>query len=264
MHLVDMCEDAGIPLDGFKGSSIHGRSMVKAFSQNGAYVTVLSPRIDNSTWADGSGVMLRQLDRQKISAAVPLNDKPSSYHYISAQLERVHVECPVDAVYERLSLWACGTSRWARKHGIPHWVEVNAPLVREAAIHRGLQYEVEASKVETEIIRHADLLLPVSPYLEKWLMKQGCEKSIIHVVPNGVNREWLKRENDMPSVNMRKETITIGFVGSLRTWHDLETLVNAMHSLPPEKFTLTIAGDGPLRDWLKRELGTKSLENRLK
>jgi glycosyltransferase involved in cell wall biosynthesis len=200
------------------------------------------------------------MDRDKLGCSVSLEDKENAYDYTQLSLDLIHRKDPIDAVYERLSLWSCGASRWCRNHKIPHWVEVNAPLVREATIHRDLNNADKATQVELEVLRHATMLFPVSPWLGRWLVSQGCDHDKIYHLPNGVNENWLAKSHPLPPV---KGWINIGFIGSLRPWHDLTTVVNAIKILPPIRFSLTVVGDGPSRVWLNEQIKDPRLSDRI-
>src|SRR5207302_1817304 len=51
-------------------------------------------------------------------------------------LQRFHSRWRIDVIYERYSLWGHAALRFARDHGIPFLLEVNAPLRLEQARYR--------------------------------------------------------------------------------------------------------------------------------
>lgn len=244
MHLAYVCEDRGIPVDGTKGSSIHVRSLVTALAGLGCEVTLLSPRLGVADWMFPLGI-----------EGVRLNPEPSGVpEDIGAVLTRVHERRPIDGVYERLSLSAPGSSRWCRSKGIPHGIEVNAPLAREAMTYRHLTNAGEAQQIELEILRAADQLFPVSPTLARWLRGLGCDPSKIDWVPNAVSPEWMSAPPAPDATSPAPAPYHVGFVGSLRPWHGIQHLMNAFERLEPGQFRLTIVGDGPLGDWLRKRV----------
>lgn len=260
MRMAYVCEDAGIPFDGSKGSSIHVRSMISAFARAEAEVVVFSPRIGDTSWARGLPVSFVRLDAHEIAAKSPPESRDEASARMADRLGAEHSSQAIDFAYERLSLWACGTSRWARRVGVPHVLEVNAPLAQEAAAHRGLLDHDGAQQAEDEVIGHAGLLLPVSPWLQRWLLAKGCRKDAVHVLPNGVEESWL---SEVPTQAPPQQPIRVGFVGSLRAWHDVETAIDAIALLPEGDYVLEIVGTGPKEQELRERAGALGIANRL-
>lgn len=261
-HLAYVCEDTGIPVDGTKGASVHVRSMVGAFARLGVAVSLVSPRIGEEEWLRKLPIRPVRMDRKKAAANVACEEKDKAWKRMFRLLDELDDHHPIDAVYERMSLWACGSSLWCRKRGKDHWVEVNAPLVNEASRYREIDDLPGAAHVESEILRHATTLLPVSGWLERWLRGLGCAPDVIHRLPNGVDEHWLTNGNgvDPPRDG---SPLTVGFVGSLRPWHDLDTLLQAFELLPAERFRLMIVGDGPLGEWLGEAISKPPLRGRV-
>ena len=253
-HLAYICEDAGIPLDGSKGSSIHARSMVRALAEVGARISLVAPRIGSHASLDHPGIQKLHLQQNQLAQNLPLHEKQLGWQAIGSILDFIHESNPLDAVYERLSLWSAGAAQWCRRRGVPHMVEVNAPLVAEAAAHRDLSDVESALAIEREVLLSATHLIAVSPWLCDWLRAQGCDPGRIRLLPNAVSEEWLIPAARLPFADAPAR-IELGFVGSLRPWHDVQTLLEAMVLLRGTPFHLTIVGDGPMRrtleDWVQ-------------
>lgn len=253
IHLAYLCEDRGIAFDGIKGSSVHLRSMVRAFADSGARVSVLSPRLEAGGATPSPEIRFVKLEPDsggRLAAA--------------AALEALHARSPIDAVYERLSLCSESGSLWCAERGVAHWLEVNAPLAEEAAAHRGLTEPDEARAAQRRVLRHADLILPVSPWLERWLLDQGVAEQSIRVLPNGIDRSWLDspRPRRERSDSASGEALRIGFVGSLRPWHDLDTALEALAMFREGEARLELIGDGPGRDLILQRLAKPDLAGR--
>ena len=60
-----------------------------------------------------------------------------------------------DAVYERIALHSAAGTTAARALGIPHIVELNAPLPEEAARYRQLERPADAERLERETLAGA-------------------------------------------------------------------------------------------------------------
>lgn len=251
-HLVYVVQDRGIPLDGTKGSSIHVRSMVRAFAGLGLRVTVLTGRKISRDFDPGPRVRVRHLAGSR-------DDAPQT----AEALDAIHAKRPIDFVYERLSLHADVASAWCARRGIAHALEVNAPLVDEAVAHRGLDDIDGARRAEANVLAASRLVLPVSPWLVRWAAMTGAEPERIRLLPNGVDKSWLTSLRDSPFAKSGEGRLRVGFIGSLRPWHDLETLLAAFELLDQNDFELEIVGGGPREEWLREAVIERGLCDRV-
>jgi glycosyltransferase involved in cell wall biosynthesis len=177
--------------------------------------------------------------------------------YLLAELEKAP---GVDFVYERYSLWSYAGMEFARKAGIPGLLEVNAPLIEEQAQYRVLVDRPGAERVAERVFGAATALLAVSSEVADWLERFGVARGKVHVVPNGVRPE--RFPENLPASRPAPEGVfTVGFVGTLKTWHGLTILVDAfsrLHSQQP-RTRLLIVGDGPERDRIAADLTVRGL-----
>ena len=167
--------------------------------------------------------------------------------------ERLDAHAPYDMVYERYSLWSDVGMRWARKHGIPGILEVNAPLIEEQRTHRQLVLEDEARAVAQSAFSQASAILAVSPGVADYLHTWPGTKGRVHVVANGVDPSSSADSAELRAArhaDISNETpIVIGFLGTLKPWHGLPLLVEAfarLHRRFPQT-RLLVVGDGPGR-----------------
>jgi glycosyltransferase involved in cell wall biosynthesis len=150
----------------------------------------------------------------------------------------------VDAIYERFSLFSAAGVRVAREFGLAHALEVNAPLREEAARYRTLPHPELAIALEEEVMDGTDRVLAVSRALAETLIDQGLAASKVEVVPNGV------AAHRFPEPRRDRRRFVVGFAGSLKPWHGVETLVDAVSAVPEVHFE--VLGAGPLEDTLSR------------
>ena len=101
MRLACVNQDPGVGPDREKGAAVHLREMRSAFDRLGAEVT----SVDHSD---------------------PLE--------VRRQLEQLAASGPLDLVYERYALGAFAAGRFARERGLPHVLEVNAPLLSRCKV----------------------------------------------------------------------------------------------------------------------------------
>ena len=91
----------------------------------------------------------------------------------------------------------------------------------------------------------------VGRYVEHW----GVPSGRVHVLPNGVDTNRFQPHLE-PAIAAEPDTCVIGFVGTLKPWHGLLTLVDAFaiaHRSDP-RLRLLIVGDGPQRTAVEQRI----------
>jgi len=150
-------------------------------------------------------------------------------------------------VHERYSLWGGGGIRAACRLGVPRLLEVNAPLADEQRRHRELHHVDLAEARFDDTAEGASAVAAVSEPVAAWVRERAAG-AVTHVVPNGVNTDRFRPPAARPT-----RAFTVGFVGTLKPWHGVETLIEAVALLRcdlPET-RLVLVGDGPRRDQLE-------------
>jgi glycosyltransferase involved in cell wall biosynthesis len=271
MRIAYVCGDLGIPLAGSKGASVHVRELVRAFDELGHTVRVLTPRVDGPSVAELPADVVAvppqdedeevvELVRGDTGAGPVVARDLRALLYVRAFRRRV---CEVlrefepDFVYERHTLFGSAGRGAASELGVPLVLEVNAPLAEEQAAHRGLVLQTVAWKLESEALLSADHIATVSTVLEKWLVQLGVDKQRILVLPNGVDVDRFA-DAATEGRRLRRELAAgtealVGFAGSLKPWHDVEALVEAVARLRRERrdARLVVIGEGPQREALE-------------
>lgn len=258
MRLAYVSADLGVPVFGRKGCSIHVQEVVRALGAAGAQVELFTMRPEGDPPPGLEAMPVHALplppkgDRAaREQAALAANDA------VRGVLERAG---PFDLVYERYSLWGYAGMEYARASGIPGLLEVNAPLIDEAAEHRGLVDRAGAERVAERAFGAAAALLAVSDEVAAYLRRYPNTGGRVHVVPNGVNPERFPA-GLAPARPKEPGTFTVGFLGTLKAWHGLSVLAEALELLRrrvPEA-RLLIVGDGPERERLEADLAGRGL-----
>lgn len=258
MRLAYVCVDPGVPVFGSKGCSIHVQEVVRALLRKGVVVELHAARLGGAPPPGLEGVRTFRLPRfrgqdpgARELACIEANDD------LRSALEG---RPRYDAVYERHSLWGTAGMDFARAMGIPGILEVNAPLVEEQASHRRLVHRDAAERSVRRAFDGATLLIAVSKSVAAHLRRFPDTRERIHVVANGVDP---KRFRPRPEASLRSTSFTAGFVGSLKPWHDLSTLVGAFDILHRRHFDarLLVVGDGPERERLLDRLEGRGLKS---
>jgi glycosyltransferase involved in cell wall biosynthesis len=260
MRIAYVCADQGIPVFGRKGCSIHVQEVVRAFLAHGAEVDLFTPRVEDAAPPGLEPVRLHHLPiaGQKDPAAREQASLRANRH-LRLALEQ---QGPFDLVYERYALWSHAAMDYAQAVGIPGLLEVNAPLIAEQARHRILVDRSKAEWVAHRAFGNATALIAVSREVAEYLAWFPNLDGRVHVIPNGVDPGRFP-EDLAPSFPAAPGAFTVGFVGTLKPWHGLSTLVEAfarLHARAPAA-RLLIVGDGPERSRLEEDMARRGLED---
>jgi glycosyltransferase involved in cell wall biosynthesis len=214
---------------------VHLRSLAEALVRRGNEVLLLCARTDGSN-PPPAGARILQL---------PSEGQPT---WLAAKFAWGGVE----TVLERYSLPSGPALQAARTLRLPYTLEVNAPLVDEAARFRGLQDVEVWRERERILLSEADRVVVVSQALRDHVIAAGARSGAIKVVPNGVQVDLFRR-GGREAIRDRlgiDDALVVGFVGSLKPWHGVGLLLEALADLP-SSYRLLIVGAGPEEKSLK-------------
>ncbi|MCG8606692.1 glycosyltransferase family 4 protein, partial [bacterium] len=273
------------PVFGQKGASIHLREMVTALCSAGHSVSVISPAIDkekSDVWKGLANGCRGSVDILSLPAAerhLRLNGEIAELETFVGKKSRIRQELRnilynrtlgssaldrlrtqhVDFVYERYSLFGYAGIQIARELNVPHLLEVNAPLAYEQEKMRGLEMKTLARDSERTIFCQTDRLLAVSRPLYDYAKSCGVLPKSLRIMPNGVDpRHFTPNNGDggravRARYQLEGKTV-IGFVGTLKPWHGVESLLQAFQLVNSERTHthLLIVGEGPARKELEQ------------
>lgn len=275
MRILYLNFDRGIPVLGDKGASVHVREFVRAAAQSGHEVLVICARLGDGNAPppaqiveveaqrdDGSLVALARelgVDADAVDAAV-LARELVKLAYDRSLEERVCStlaarEFKPDFIYERHALFSSAGARIAARLGCRRILEVNAPLAEEQKRFRGLGLESIARGMEAASFGNAAALVAVSEAVGTYiqtLVPESAER--VHVLPNGVDLARfadgpLQRERIRSHLGVGPHTGVIGFVGSFKSWHGTDLLLEVYRQVASlRRVHLLAVGDGP--KWL--------------
>jgi glycosyltransferase involved in cell wall biosynthesis len=242
MRIAYLSTDPGIAYGGTKGASVHLGEMAAAMAREGAEVLLLVARIEPGAPPPPPGVTVQRLPgpARGASAAERVSAEPDRQAWLEERLGHFGAV----ALYERLALHSAAGSAAASRLGIPHLVELNAPLLQEAARYRTLAEPDVADLLERAVLRRAELVLAVSGPLARYARTRGARR--VCVSPNGVDTGLFAPRPGPPAG--RPSAV---FTGTLRPWHGVETLAGAWRLLGAGAPRLTVVGDGPGRGVLE-------------
>lgn len=248
MRIFYLSADPGVPVLGHKGASVHVREMARALCESGSDVEIASPRIDPEGTTLGSNAVLTAippvLPKQHPAPAslIAAIDDQADFVYRAARSARA------DVIYERFSLFSTAGVRAASALGIPHLLEVNAPLRDEATRFRQLPHPDVAIAAEREVFTGSDAIIAVSEPLAEWIRDTGCTTSV-EVLANAVDPARFATLGNRPN-----DRVVAGFAGSLKPWHGVDVMIAACAIAMERSPTLhvEIVGGGPMGDALHR------------
>ncbi len=253
IRIAYICADQGVPVFGRKGCSIHVQEVLRSFRRHGVQLELFATRLEGDPPPGLETIRIHRLPTPPDGArAVREQAALAANHDLRAALERAG---PFELVYERYSLWSFAGMDYARARGVPGLLEVNAPLIDEQAEYRDLVDRTSAEQVAECVLGAATVLIAVSQEMAAYLARYPSARGRTQVIPNGVNPERFPA-GLQPSCPGPPGTFTVGFVGGLKPWHGLPTLVEAfvlLHCSVPNT-RLLIVGEGPARESLVEDL----------
>ncbi|HYN82886.1 MAG TPA: glycosyltransferase family 4 protein [Gemmatimonadaceae bacterium] len=267
MKILYLCADRGITLAKHNGATAHFRSLVHAFQSAGHEVVVLTPSDVDSGRLGASVVriptppVLDDLLRSAQAMAAPSREAQRTRkrvaHAVGQLLNNVLAEDELereierfnpDFVFELYSPFGVAGVFACNRLGVPHVLNVHAPLAWEGATFRSQALQEAAETLEEVVMHEAQRIITNSAQMRDRLVDAGVDEAKVEVVVNGVDLDLfspvgeVKRAGDHSSV-------VIGFSGSLKAWHGIDVLTAAFRkaAAADPRLHLLVVGDGPLR-----------------
>jgi glycosyltransferase involved in cell wall biosynthesis len=241
-RLAYLSTDPGIAFGGTKGASVHVAEVTSALAAAGADVLLIASGVAPGAPQPPPGVALELLPGpgKRSTADERLAAEPARAGWLCERLAGFGA----DALYERLGLHSAAGAEAARALGIPHLVELNAPLLEEAARYRRLDRGADAERLERRVLAGADVVFAVSAPLAAYASARGARR--VEVLPNAVALERFT-----PARHESVHRPTAVFAGTLRPWHGAETIAEAWALLGRDAPHLLVVGDGHGRAMLE-------------
>jgi len=253
MRVAYVCTDPGVPVFGRKGASVHVQAVLRALVRRGDEVHLLTVRPGGRPDGELTAVHVHPLALEPSADPAAREVCVQRADARAAEvLDRLHADRGLDLVYERYSLWGRSATSWARACGVRSAVEVNAPLVQEQATHRVLVDRAGAERVAAETFTRAGTVLCVTDAVATWVRGLVADGGRVHTLANGVDTSRVSPRPG-PVTPAGGSPFTVGFVGTLKPWHGVRTLLDAFEILAATEpsYRLLVVGDGPLADVLR-------------
>ncbi len=242
------------------GQSVHVEELIGALRQLGHEVLVVGPGLYDKADFGGESRLV-SLIRSHLPRAVgelaELAYNLPAYWRIRMASRRFRPQL----IYERYNLYYVAGTLLARRTGIKLFLEVNAPLADERGQHGGLGLPHLARRLEVSVWRSADRILAVTGVLKAMVAAAGVPQQRIEVVSNGIDPT---RFASLPRPQALDDKVVLGFVGFVRDWHGLDTVIAAMAAdTSGPRICLKIVGDGPALPALQQQAATLGVAERV-
>jgi len=248
------------------GQDVHITGMIEAFRRLGHEVVISAPPMAAASDFGFDGGFVARLRRILPPALSELLELGYSALAFVRLWRAWRAERP-DLLYERYNLYSLSGAWLRRLTGIPHLLEINAPLVEERAAHGKLALRGLARYCERAVWLRADLVLPVSAVLARRVTAAGVDPSRVMVVHNGVDRQATARVRPAEGLRRRigaEDRVLLGFAGFVREWHGLPEAVEAIADLVARTaLHLLVIGDGPGLDAVKDRAQSRGVADRV-
>lgn len=174
--------------------------------------------------------------------------------YAQQELERLIRSERPDLVYERAFYLSTAGVRAAKKHGVKHILEMNAPYPEERRSMEGpgLLDSLGIARERTQL-RLTDRVVVVSSALRDYVKRRIPESEYKTVItPNAIRGDFKPPASERVQALRGKLRLegkrVIGFIGSIFPYHGVDKLISAFHALclTHSDLALLIVGDGEI------------------
>lgn len=259
MKIAFLSADLGISLGKRNGPSTHLRGLIGALTRLGHHVTFLAPEGANADDSPADFVPIPEANVSRLVSetnfAAGDRERRRVFRALRHVWQNIAVERTLgdflerarpDLLIERYAPCGIAGALVAGQAGVPHLLQVNAPLAWEGATYRRQALPDAASALEWGAFGHAGRIAVVSGELRDVLVADGVAAERIRVISCGVDADAFACEGPAAQ-QATPERIVVGFVGSLKAWHGIEVLIDAFRLVAGDpRFHLLVVGDGPL------------------
>jgi glycosyltransferase involved in cell wall biosynthesis len=243
------------------GQAVHLEALVMALRRAGHEVLVVGPRSYETAAFGGDSAGLAIL--RHLIPAMGYELLELAYNLPGIwRLLRANLRFRAELVYERYNLFFFGGLALKWLYRVPFYLEINAPLAEERAAHGGLSLKRLALVLERYVWRRADHVYPVTGVLADYVVAAGVSRELVTVNQNGVDPTQYATITRCEPTGER--ATTLGFVGFLRTWHGIDTVISLLSEIGArQNLRLLIVGDGPAAPKLIQQVSTLKLNSRV-
>jgi glycosyltransferase involved in cell wall biosynthesis len=244
MRIAYLSTDPTFAYRGTRGTAVRLGELTAALAREGADVLlVVAGVLPGAPPPPGLTVEVLPGPKRTASTAARLAAEPGRVAWLTNVLRQfgAHV------LIEHLALHSSAGSAVARQLGIPHLVELNAPLLDAATASHRLYHPADAERMERDVLAHASLVFAATSPLSAYALGRGARR--VDVLPNAADPDRFPRPSDADhdvDHDVDRDARAV-FMASMRAWHGIDTIVDAWRQLGDIAPPLTVVGDGPGR-----------------
>ena len=171
-----------------------------------------------------------------------------------------------DAIIYRVRLFNFAPFRVSRKYGIPVLCEVNTLKSIEEKVGGTAKVTALTRQAERRYIKAADGIFTVTSTIAKEIEKYGPSCKVA-VIPNGVDTDKFDpakfdRQESRKRLGLENK-IVLGYVGSYKKWHGLDTSVGVIEALnrKDSRYHLLLIGSGACYNEIDRLIAGRKLNH---
>jgi len=272
VKILYLCADRGITLAKHNGATAHFRSLVHAFQCAGHEVVVLTPSDVDSDRLGAPVVriptppLLDDLLRSAQAMPAPSREAQRARKRVAHaagqllnnvlaedELQREIERFDPDFVFELYSPFGVAGVFACNRLGVPHVLNVHAPLAWEGATFRSQALQEAAETLEDVAMHEAQRIITNSAQMRDRLVDAGVDQAKVEVVVNGVDLDLFSPDGEVMRAG-DESSVVIGFSGSLKAWHGIDVMTAAFRiaAAADSRLHLLVVGDGPLRGEISR------------
>jgi glycosyltransferase involved in cell wall biosynthesis len=151
-----------------------------------------------------------------------------------------------DLLFEVYSPFGVAGGVAARRAGVPHLLNVHAPLAWEGATYRSEVLREAAEMLEIAAFENAGHIIANCNEMRDLITENRIDPAKVSVIPNGVDVDLFCPEGPV-ALSKNENRITLGFVSSLKAWHGVDLMLQVFRNLANDpRFHLLVVGNGPM------------------
>ncbi|HTW69121.1 MAG TPA: glycosyltransferase family 4 protein [Acetobacteraceae bacterium] len=242
------------------GQSVHVEELIAALRSLGHEVLVVGPGFYEQARFGGESRLVAWI---RAHLPIAIGELAELAYNIPAwwRLRAAYRRFRPELIYERYNLYFLAGTWVARANRARLFLEVNSPLADERARFGGLALPWLGHAVERYVWRSATRVLAVTGVLRDVIAAAGVPVQRIAVVPNGIDPAQFAH---LPARTAEDGSVVLGFVGFIRDWHGLDSVIAAMAAQRDgPKLRLVVVGDGPARPALEQQAASLGLGERV-
>jgi glycosyltransferase involved in cell wall biosynthesis len=245
MRIAYLSTDPTIAYRGTRGAAVRLGELAAALARDGAEVLlVAAASVPGPPAPPHVTVEALPGPRPSASTTARLAAEPGRQAWLVNRLRSFGA----DALYEPLALHSSAGSAAADQMGIPHLVELSAPLLDAASAAKRLYHPADAQRMEHEVLARAAVVFAATSVLADYAVGRGASR--VEILPNAAGSAPFA-----PRADRTGDPVAV-FVSSMQAWHGIDTIIEAWQRLGDAAPRLRVVGDGPWR----RELVNAGLD----